>query len=172
VLVHFWVTVCKTVRPMLSYRCPVCDVGALWRNGWTDQDETWFAGRPRPWPHCVKWGPSSHCRKGAEPPIFGPYLLRPNGCMDQVATWYRGSPVEFVLDGDPAPSPKRGWSPQIFGSCLLCPNGWMYRDGTWHGGRPQPRRLCVTCGRSPAPQKGGRAPFPIFGHVYCGDTAA
>jgi len=23
----FWVTVCKTVRPMLSLRCPVC----LWR---------------------------------------------------------------------------------------------------------------------------------------------
>ena len=44
-------------RPMLSDRClsvcPVCDVRALWPNGWTDQDETWLAGRPRPWPHCV-----------------------------------------------------------------------------------------------------------------------
>ena len=39
--------------------CPVCDVGVLWPNGWTDQDETWHAGRPRPWPHCVRWGPSS-----------------------------------------------------------------------------------------------------------------
>jgi len=28
--------------------------------------------------------------KGHSPhPIFGPYLLRPNGCMDQDATWYR-----------------------------------------------------------------------------------
>ena len=37
--------------------CPVCDVRALWPNGWTDQDETWRAGRPRPrpWPHCVRW---------------------------------------------------------------------------------------------------------------------
>ena len=38
-------TVCKTVRRMLSDRClsvcPVCDVRALWPNGWTDQDETW-----------------------------------------------------------------------------------------------------------------------------------
>jgi len=25
---------------------------------------------------------------GAEPPIFGPRLLWPNGCMDQDATWY------------------------------------------------------------------------------------
>jgi len=50
----FWATVCKTVRPMLSVRClSVCvDVRALWPNGWMDQDETWHAGRPRPWPHC------------------------------------------------------------------------------------------------------------------------
>jgi len=34
--------------------CPVCNVGVLWPNGWTDQDETWHAGRPRPWPHCVR----------------------------------------------------------------------------------------------------------------------
>jgi len=41
--VDFWATVCKTVRPMLSDRCPVCpvcDVGVLWSNGWIDQDET------------------------------------------------------------------------------------------------------------------------------------
>ena len=25
-------------------------------------------------------------------PIFGPYLLRPNGCMDKDATWYGGRP--------------------------------------------------------------------------------
>ena len=26
--------------------------------------------------------------KEAQPPIFGPYLLWPNGCMDQDVTWY------------------------------------------------------------------------------------
>ena len=31
-------------------------------------------------------------QRGAEPPIFGPYLLWPNGCMDQNATWYGGRP--------------------------------------------------------------------------------
>ena len=59
---HFWATVCKTVRPMLSVRCsvcPVCNVRALWPNSWTDQDETWQACKSRPWPHCVRWGPSS-----------------------------------------------------------------------------------------------------------------
>jgi len=31
--------------------------------------------------------------KGHSPsPIFGPYLLRPNGWMDQDATWYGGRP--------------------------------------------------------------------------------
>ena len=74
ILMDFWATVCKTVRPMLSDRClfcvpclsicPVCDVGVLWPNGWMDQDETWQGGRPRPWSHCVRWRPSSPPVKG------------------------------------------------------------------------------------------------------------
>jgi len=41
-LSFFWATVCKTVRPMLSDRCPVCpvlslcNVGVLWSNSWMD----------------------------------------------------------------------------------------------------------------------------------------
>ena len=66
----------------------VCNVGVPWPNGWMNHDETWRAGRHRPWPHCVRWGPSFHSPKGAQPPIFGPYLLLPNGCMDQDVTWY------------------------------------------------------------------------------------
>ena len=83
-------------RFALCYRpvvCPVCDVRALWPNGWTDQDETWHAGRPRPWQHCVRWRPSSpRPIKGHSAPIFGPYLLWQNGCMDQDVTWYGGRP--------------------------------------------------------------------------------
>ena len=72
----------------------VCSVRALWPNGWTDHDETRRAGRPRPWPHCVRWGPSSPSPKGsgAPVPIFGPFLLWPNGCMHQDVTWYGGRP--------------------------------------------------------------------------------
>jgi len=44
--------------------------------------------------------------KGAQPPIFGPYLM---------AAWIKMpvgmevglAPGDFVLDGDPAPPPKR-----------------------------------------------------------------
>jgi len=35
------------VCPVLSV-CSICDVGVLWPNGLTDQDETWHGGRPRP----------------------------------------------------------------------------------------------------------------------------
>jgi len=80
----YWATVCKTVRPFaLWYRSvvcltclSVCNVRALWPNGWTDQDETWHADRPRPQPHCVKWGPSPSL-------LFGPCLLWPNGRPSQ-----------------------------------------------------------------------------------------
>jgi len=41
----------------------------LWPNGWMDQDATWYEGRPRPWPHWVRWGPSS------TPPVYGPCPL-------------------------------------------------------------------------------------------------
>jgi len=48
-----------TVVCLSVMSCPVWNVGVLWPNGWMDQHETWHAGRPRPWPHCVRWGPSS-----------------------------------------------------------------------------------------------------------------
>jgi len=41
-------------------------------------------------------------KKGAEPPIFGPRLLWPNGWMDQDGTWHGGghrSRPHFVRSG-------------------------------------------------------------------------
>jgi len=72
------------VRPVLS--CPimsVCNVRALRPNGWTNQDETWHAGRPRLWPHCIRRGPSSHPLKGAQPPNFRPISV--------ASKWLHGS---------------------------------------------------------------------------------
>ena len=52
----------------------------LWPNGCMDQDATWYGGRPRPWPHCVRWGPSSS-PKGAHPQ-FSAHV-----CCGQTTGW-------------------------------------------------------------------------------------
>jgi len=53
--------------------------------------------------------------KGNSPPIFGPYPLRPNGCMDQDVTWYGGGPRprrHCVRWGSTQlPLPKKGAEP-------------------------------------------------------------
>jgi len=91
----FWATVCKNGSPYaigpLSV-CPVlsvCDVCALWPNSWTDQDETWRAGRPLPWPHCVRWESSCPSPKGAQPPPN----FRP---ISVAAKWLHGSRCHLV----------------------------------------------------------------------------
>jgi len=111
----FWATVSKTVRPMLSDRClpcsalSVCDVGVLWRNGWMDQDETWHGGRPRPRPHCIRWGPtcsSSLPKRGN----FRPMSLvakRLDGSRCHLVGILDIGPGDIVLDGVQLPSPKK-----------------------------------------------------------------
>ena len=81
-------SVVLSIGPVHLSVCPVCDIHALWPNGWTDQDETWHAGRPRPWPHCVRWRPSSPSPKGAQPPNFRPISV--------VAKWLHGSRCRLV----------------------------------------------------------------------------
>jgi len=135
-----------------------------------DQDETWRAGRPRPFPHCVRWGPSSPSPKGGQLPQISAHI-----CCGQMAGWIKMplgmeeglGPGNFVLDGDPAlPSPKRGWIPSsIFGPCPLWPNGWMDQDGTWHRGGPWSRLHCSTLGPSSPPQKTGAEPPPNFRQI-------
>ena len=158
-----WATVCKTVRLVLSDRrlsvclsCPVCNVGVLSPQGWTDQNETWYECRPRPWPHCIRWGPRSPTPKGTQPPIFGPY--------GQTARWIKMplgrkvglNPSDIVLDGDKAPLPQKGAEPPVFGSCLVWPNGCMDQDATAQA------TLCSMWTQRPLPEKRGTAP-PFFG---------
>ena len=90
---------------------------------WIDQDIAWYRGKPRPWPHCVRWGPT----KGAQP---GPQFLA-IVCCGQTAVWIKmpvGREVDVaagdtVLDGDPAPTKKGHSTPPLFGPCLMWPNG-------------------------------------------------
>ena len=100
---------CLSVCPV-CLACPVCNVGVLWPNCWTNQDETCQASRPLPWPHCVRWEPSSP-PKLAEPPNFSAHI-----CCGQMAGWSK-MPLgmeeglglgDFVLDGDPAATSRKG----------------------------------------------------------------
>jgi len=96
--------------------------------------------------------------KGAEPPIFGPYLLWPNGWMDQDVTWREAglSPSDIVFDGDPAPSPKGD------GALNFRPTSIMAKllDGSKMALGTEAQRHCVSWGLS-SPVKGARP--PVFG---------
>jgi len=99
--VHFWVTVCKTVHPMLSHRCLSC-VSCLSVLSVTLVHCSQTVGRIKlklgmqvdlgPGHIVLDGDPAPPPQKGAEPPIFCPYLLWPNGSMDQEVTWYGGRP--------------------------------------------------------------------------------
>jgi len=69
--------------------------------------------RPRPRRHCVRCGPSSPPK--AQPPIFGPCLLWPNGCMYQDTTWYGGTtqPRRHYVRWGPSSPPLKGHSTQF-----------------------------------------------------------
>jgi len=54
---------------------PILCLYQLWPNGWMDQDATWYGGTPRARRHCLRWGPRSPPKKGAQPlQIFGRFL--------------------------------------------------------------------------------------------------
>jgi len=126
-----------------------------------------YGGRPRPRPHCVRWGPSSTLPKRAKSTILAHVYY------GQTARWIRislGMEVGLVLDGDPAilPTPKKGQSPPpMFGPCLLWSNGWMDQDATCtdYEGRPRPRPHCVRWGPSFPPRKGHSSPRSFSAHV-------
>ena len=77
--------------------------------------------------------PAAPPPKGHRPPIFGPYLLRPNGCMDQDVTWYGARPQPrrlCVRWGARSPSRKGGRSPTNFLPLFIVAKRL---DGTrWH----------------------------------------
>jgi len=53
--------------------------------------------------------PAPLSKKGAEPPIFGPFLLWPNDWMDKDATWYGGKPQprQYCVRWGPSSPPPR-----------------------------------------------------------------
>ena len=162
----FGATVCKTVRPMLSDRCPVCsvcDVGVLWPNGWMGQYETWHGCRPRSMPQTGTHA-APHPRKRGTAPIFSPCPLWPKSWMDKDATWYesRPRPRSHCVRLGPSPSPHKKGAKLQFLAHVLWPNGWIDQDANQCGGRPRPRPRphIVLDGDPPPPFKVAQ---PIFG---------
>ena len=142
-----------------------------------DQDVTWYGARPQPRRLCVKWGPRSPPQKGGRAPwpIFGQFLLWPNGWMHQDATWYgcRAQPRGLCVRWGPSPSsPRRGTAPK-FSTHVNCGQtaGWMKLVlGTEVG--LSPGNFVLDGDPVPFPQK-GRSPLPKFSaHLYWGETAA
>jgi len=52
----------------------------LWSNGWMDQDDTWYADRLRPRPHCIRWGLSSPRKRAQQPPPLGQTVAHLSHC--------------------------------------------------------------------------------------------
>jgi len=109
--VHFWATVCKTVRPMLSVRCPVCLSVMFVHCGQTVGRIKMKLGMQvglGPGHIVLVGNPGPHPPKGHSPQ-FSAHIS-----CGQMAAWIKmslGMPVglgpgDFVLDGDPAPPPQ------------------------------------------------------------------
>ena len=108
--------------------CPVSNVGVLWPNGWSDQDETW---------HDVGLGPGHIVLNGhlgpSSPKGHSPQFSALIFC-GQMARWIKMplggkvglNPIDIVLDGDPVPSPKGGTVPQFLTHVYCCQTaGWI-----------------------------------------------
>jgi len=118
--------------------------------------------------HIVLHGDPSP-QKRAQPPIFVPCLLWPNGWTDQDATWYEGRrrPRRYCVRWGPSPPNKKGHSPQ-FSSHVCCgqmaglikmPLGTEVGIGPGH----------IVLHGDPALRK--RAQPQFLANVYCGQTA-
>jgi len=85
---------------------PIIGPCLLWPNDCVYQDTTWYSGRHRPRPHCVRWGPNSPSPKGTQPPIFAQCFVAKR--LDGLRCHMVGlGPDDFVFDGDPATQLKR-----------------------------------------------------------------
>jgi len=137
--------------------CPLCNVGVFCQTvGRIKMKLGMHAGIGLGTGHIVLHGDPA-------PPIFGPYLLWPNGWMDQDATWYGGRPQPRRLCarwGPSTPPHKGGGAPVP----NFRPLSIVAKRLDASGGRPQPRRLCVRWGTSPLPKNGADPPNfrPMF----------
>ena len=142
-------------------------------NDWIDEGEIWHGGRPRPRPHCVRWGPSSPHQNGHSPQFLA------HVCCGQTVGWIQmplGTvvpaglcPGDTVLDGDPCPRKNKGGiAPPILAHvCCGQRARWIRMPlGIEVGLRSG---HIVLDGNPTRPKKGSQLQF--FAHVRCGHTA-
>jgi len=113
--------------------------------------------------------PAPLLQRDTAPPIFGPYLLWLNGCMDQDATWYgcRPWPKRLCARWGPAsPSPKRGRSAPPLNFRFMSIVAKQLDGSRWHltWRWALVQAHCARWGPSSLPQKGAQPPNfrPIF----------
>jgi len=113
--------------------------------------------------HIVLDGDLAPSPKGTEPPIFGPYLLWPNGWMDQMplgmeigvvfGASYLDRLSAYQVAFDPSSHFATTDMGQKLGALPLWGRGARTQSNTiWSGSRP--RRLCVRWGHRSPSQKG------------------
>jgi len=141
---------CLSVCLSVCLSCPVLSVTLVYC--WTDQDETWHAGRR---PHCVRWGPIS-LPKGAQPPMFGLCLLWPNGWRDQDATWHGGRPRtrRLCVRWGPSALKNRGTAPPHVQPMSIVAKRLDGSRCHVVGSRSRLRRIVLDGDPAPRPKKG------------------
>jgi len=112
--------------------------------------------------------------KGGGPPQFLAhfYCDQTVGCIKMpLGTDVGLSPFDFVLDGDPLPSPKGGGAPLKFSVHIYCGQtaGWINIALGMEVGLG-PLHIVLDGDTAPLPKKGGRAP-QFSAHLYCGQTS-
>jgi len=93
-----------------------------------DQDAIWYEGRPRPRPHCIRWGPSSPQKRVIAASQFSAHVS-----CGQTAEWIKMKlgvkvglgPGLIVLDGAPVPPPKGHSSQFLSYVCCGKTDGWV-----------------------------------------------
>jgi len=128
------------------------------------QEDFGLDGDPAP---SQKGGPG----RGQSPPIFGPWLLCPNGWMDQDGTWHGGrlwSSPHCARWGHSSPPQNRGQSPppKKIPAHLYCGQtaGCIKMPLGTEVGLDRPMRHCVRCGAS-YPRRRAHPPNPILSIV-------
>ena len=111
---------------------------------------------------------------GRTPQVFGPFLLWPNGWMQQDGTWYGGRPQPrrlCVRWGPRTPPPKKGGRAPNFPPTSIVTKRLHGSRCHWYEGRPRPTRSPTLLDGDPAPPllKGHSPQFSA--KVRCGQKA-